>query len=147
RFPAGVVVYWTFSNGIRIFQQWAMYRYDPKVKDLVVADVKEVEARTREIDERDVKPTPTREQKPANSRPRLRDLLSGTSGGAGSKAASPETNKARGSGSQTGKPGAGGTQARRPAKATGGTAAKAGQKSSQGNGSSGGQAAKPAPRS
>jgi YidC/Oxa1 family membrane protein insertase len=67
RFPAGVIVYWTVSNAIRIFQQWAMYRWDPKVKALVEADVKEVEARTREIDARP--PTP---------RPRLRDLLGGT---------------------------------------------------------------------
>ena len=65
RFPAGVVVYWTVSNIIRIFQQWAMYRYDPKVKALVEQDVKEVEAKTREIDA--AKPT----------RPRLRDILSG----------------------------------------------------------------------
>jgi 60Kd inner membrane protein len=66
RFPAGVVVYWTVSNIIRIFQQWAMYRYDPKVKALVEADVREVEERTREI-----------EGKPATGRPRFRDLLSG----------------------------------------------------------------------
>jgi YidC/Oxa1 family membrane protein insertase len=67
RFPAGVVVYWTVSNGIRIFQQWAMYQFDPKVKNLVTKDIKEVEARTREIDEQGSKP----------SKPRLRDLLSG----------------------------------------------------------------------
>jgi YidC/Oxa1 family membrane protein insertase len=65
RFPAGVVVYWTVSNIIRIFQQWAMYRYDPKVKALVEQDVKEVEAKTREIDAA------------KRSRPRLRDILSG----------------------------------------------------------------------
>jgi YidC/Oxa1 family membrane protein insertase len=65
RFPAGVIVYWTVSNVIRIFQQWAMYQYDPKVKALVAKDIREVEAKTREID--DAKPT----------RPRLRDLLSG----------------------------------------------------------------------
>lgn len=65
RFPAGVVLYWTVSNGIRILQQWAMYRYDPKVKAMMAQDVREVEARTREIDD---------QQRP---RPRLRDLLSG----------------------------------------------------------------------
>jgi hypothetical protein len=75
RFPAGVVVYWTVSNGIRIFQQWAMYQFDPKVKALVTKDIKEVEARTRDIDEHGSKP----------SKPRLRDLLSG--------AAIPDTNK------------------------------------------------------
>jgi len=67
RFPAGVVVYWTVSNAIRIFQQWAMYQFDPKVKALVAKDIKEVEAKTREIDEHGSKP----------SRPRLRDLLTG----------------------------------------------------------------------
>jgi YidC/Oxa1 family membrane protein insertase len=66
RFPAGVVLYWTVSNMIRILQQWAMYKYDPKVKALVAQDVQEVEAKTREID-----------QKQAQPRPRLRDLLSG----------------------------------------------------------------------
>jgi len=69
RFPAGVVLYWTVSNLIRILQQWAMYKYDPKVKALVAADVQEVEAKTREIDEKQAQP-----------RPRLRDLLSGAVG-------------------------------------------------------------------
>jgi YidC/Oxa1 family membrane protein insertase len=68
RFPAGVVLYWTVSNGIRILQQWAMYRYDPKVKALVAQDIKEVEAKTHDID--------VAEQK--RTRPRLRDLLAGT---------------------------------------------------------------------
>jgi len=66
RFPAGVVLYWTVSNGIRIFQQWAMYRWDPKVKAMVAKDISEVEATTREIDQAERQP-----------RPRLRDLLSG----------------------------------------------------------------------
>ncbi len=74
RFPAGVVIYWTVSNMVRIFQQWAMYRYDPKVKALVTQDVKEIEARTREIDA---------EQK--TGRPRLRDLLSNAAGAAAAK--------------------------------------------------------------
>jgi YidC/Oxa1 family membrane protein insertase len=80
RFPAGVVLYWTVSNGIRIFQQWGMYRYDPKVKQLVAKDVKEVEARTRDIDEK--------ERKPSTGRPRLRDLLAGPSNGMAPKAES-----------------------------------------------------------
>jgi len=78
RFPAGVVLYWTVSNGIRIFQQWGMYRYDPKVKQLVARDVKEVEARTRDIDEK--------ERKSSTGRPRLRDLLAGPSNGMAPKA-------------------------------------------------------------
>jgi hypothetical protein len=72
RFPAGVIVYWTVSNAIRIFQQWAMYRWDPKVKALVAADIKEVEAKTREIDEGKPPTTPT-----TRPRPRFRDLLGG----------------------------------------------------------------------
>jgi len=52
-FPAGVVLYWTVSNIIRIGQQWALYKYDPKVKALVAKDVKEIEAKTREIDAKD----------------------------------------------------------------------------------------------
>ncbi|HEX3539242.1 MAG TPA: YidC/Oxa1 family membrane protein insertase [Acidimicrobiales bacterium] len=55
-FPAGVVVYWTVSNAIRIGQQWALYRYDPKVKALVAEDVKEIEAKTREIDDKKASP-------------------------------------------------------------------------------------------
>jgi hypothetical protein len=39
------------SNVCRIVQQDLMYRYDPKVKALVVQEVQEVEAHTHEIDE------------------------------------------------------------------------------------------------
>ena len=68
-FPAGVVLYWTVSNFIRVGQQWALYRYDPKVKALVTKDVKEIEAKTREIEA-------THKAKPANGKSRFRDLLS-----------------------------------------------------------------------
>ena len=68
-FPAGVVLYWTVSNIIRVGQQWALYRYDPKVKALVAKDVKEIEAKTREIEA-------THKDKPAGGRARFRDLLS-----------------------------------------------------------------------
>ncbi len=68
-FPAGVVLYWTVSNIIRVGQQWALYRYDPKVKALVAKDVKEIEAKTREIEA-------THKDKPASGRARFRDLLS-----------------------------------------------------------------------
>jgi YidC/Oxa1 family membrane protein insertase len=81
RFPAGVVLYWTVSNAIRIFQQWAMYRFDPKVKTLVTKDINEVEARTREIDEQDAKP----------SKPRLRDLLTGAAAADAGKGLAPKT--------------------------------------------------------
>jgi YidC/Oxa1 family membrane protein insertase len=51
RFPAGVLLYYAMSNICRIVQQDAMYRFDPKVKALVVQEVREVEAHTHEIDE------------------------------------------------------------------------------------------------
>jgi len=70
-FPAGVVLYWTVSNIIRIGQQWALYRYDPKVKALVSKDVKEVEAKTREIDAEEAKA----------ARPRFRDMLGSAAAG------------------------------------------------------------------
>ncbi len=53
RFPAGVVLYYTVSNIARIVQQDLMYRFDPKVKALVVREVQEVEDITRSIDEQD----------------------------------------------------------------------------------------------
>lgn len=68
RFPAGVVLYYTISNVCRIGQLWVMYRYDPKVKQLVSQEVTEVEARTYEV-EREEKAGPA-------SRPKLRELLS-----------------------------------------------------------------------
>ena len=55
RFPAGVVLYYTVSNVARIVQQDLMYRFDPKVKALVVREVQEVEDITRTIDEQDAK--------------------------------------------------------------------------------------------
>jgi YidC/Oxa1 family membrane protein insertase len=110
RFPAGVVVYWTMSNVIRIFQQWAMYRYDPKVKALVEQDVKEVEAKTREID--DAKP----------SRPRLRDILTG---GSTSANLDSKTNNRPGGRNAGGKPGGKAT----PPVGKAGSAAKSGSTS------------------
>jgi len=70
-FPAGVVLYWTVSNIIRIGQQWALYRYDPKVKALVTKDVKEIEAKTQEIGA---------QEKKLSGRDRLRGLMSGATG-------------------------------------------------------------------
>jgi YidC/Oxa1 family membrane protein insertase len=49
-FPAGVILYYSMSNICRIVQQDAMYRFDPKVKALVVQEVAEVEEMTEEID-------------------------------------------------------------------------------------------------
>jgi hypothetical protein len=131
RFPAGVVLYWTLSNMIRIFQQWAMYRWDPKVKALVAQDVKEVEAKTREI-----------ESKPPAARPRLRDLLSG-------QAPPPKANDPKAGGRPpAGRAGSGKPAARKPAGPVGGRPAgpaggkAAGPTSNKGVSQSGG---KPSP--
>jgi YidC/Oxa1 family membrane protein insertase len=81
RFPAGVILYYAMSNVCRIVQQDAMYRYDPRVKALVVQEVQEVEALTHEIDEaagRTRRPgsTPSPSSpKPAASKARFRDYL------------------------------------------------------------------------
>jgi YidC/Oxa1 family membrane protein insertase len=84
RFPAGVVLYWAVSNGIRILQQWAMYRYDPKVKTMMAQDVREVEAKTREIDSQ------------RRTKPRFRDLLSGTADASRTGQKQPPTRPASG---------------------------------------------------
>ncbi|MDP9075227.1 MAG: membrane protein insertase YidC, partial [Actinomycetota bacterium] len=81
QFPAGVVIYWTVSNMIRILSQTLMYRYDPKVKALATQDIKEVEATAREIE------AGHQPDKP-NERPRFRDLLRGAAEG-GKGAAKP----------------------------------------------------------
>lgn len=87
RFPAGVVLYYTVSNLARIGQQDLMYRFDPKVKQLVVREVQEVEDITRDIDAREAnKPgyTPPKAQRatksggvpaPQPKKSRFRDLL------------------------------------------------------------------------
>jgi YidC/Oxa1 family membrane protein insertase len=55
RFPAGVVLYYAVSNICRIGQQYAMYRWDPRVRALTSDEVREVEARTHDIDVEDAK--------------------------------------------------------------------------------------------
>jgi YidC/Oxa1 family membrane protein insertase len=72
RFPAGVLLYYAMSNVCRIVQQDAMYRFDPKVKALVVQEVREVEAHTHEIDEeqaRGKKPPKPPADKPSAAKP------------------------------------------------------------------------------
>ncbi|MGH9124709.1 MAG: membrane protein insertase YidC [Acidimicrobiales bacterium] len=126
-FPAGLIVYWTVSNIFRIGQQWALYRYDPKVMALVSEDVKEVEAKTREIDAGGTTTT-------KGSRPRFRDLLNNASeaaaerrsGGAkGGTGPGDKTGSGRNAAGGTKKPGsttpakAGGGQKSPPQKAAG----------------------------
>jgi hypothetical protein len=50
-----VLLYYAMSNVCRIVQQDLMYRFDPKVKSLVAQEVREVEALTHEIDEREAR--------------------------------------------------------------------------------------------
>ncbi len=138
RFPAGVILYYGMSNLCRILQQWAMYRYDPKVKTLVTQEVKEVEAKTREIDEEEdaerrnrrrqggttsgsggkpgggrAKPA---EPPPSSGRSRLRELLAGPAaagGTSGSPGGTAGTRAGSGTGNGSGK-GASGTKGARP---------------------------------
>ena len=81
KFPAGVILYYSMSNVCRIIQQDLMYRFDPKVKTLVVQEVREVEAITRDIDEHGSdrgrgQTTPaSKDGGGAGKRMRFRDLL------------------------------------------------------------------------
>jgi YidC/Oxa1 family membrane protein insertase len=102
RFPAGVILYYAMSNVCRIVQQWAMYRYDPKVKALVTEEVSEVEAKTHDIDTKEAgnKRSAQRGGRGASSdkaepssgggRRRLGELLAGASEAA---RAAPDTNR------------------------------------------------------
>lgn len=87
RFPAGVVLYYTVSNLCRVTQQWAMYRYDPKVKQLVTQEVVEVEAKTRDLDNKEGAPA---------ARPKLRELISGAAQQAAEQAEANRRAKAAG---------------------------------------------------
>jgi hypothetical protein len=80
RFPAGVVLYYAVSNICRITQQFAMYRWDPKVRALVTDEVRDVEARTRDIDRaQGVTPDYDDEDGPAvKPRTSFRELLAQT---------------------------------------------------------------------
>jgi YidC/Oxa1 family membrane protein insertase len=123
RFPAGVIVYYATSNICRILQQDAMYRFDPKVKALVVQEVEEVEEMTQEIDERERNrpgytppraakadsPPPSKSAKADGSggRSRFRDLLAAAAEqqrvqqevkGAGKKGDRPDDSKPPGPG-------------------------------------------------
>lgn len=56
KIQAGVVIYFVVSNLFRITQQGLMYMYDPVIKATVGMEIKEVEAKAREIK---VKPKPS----------------------------------------------------------------------------------------
>lgn len=77
RFPAGVVLYYTISNLCRIVQLSAMYRYDPKVKQLVSQEVTEVEVKTRDVERQERQERSSAAPSSSSSgRPKLRELLS-----------------------------------------------------------------------
>src|SRR3954453_17367982 len=50
RIPAAVVLYFLVSNLLRIAQQGAMWKWDPKLAAEVAADVSEVESKSKVID-------------------------------------------------------------------------------------------------
>src|SRR3954468_1349108 len=50
RIPAAIVVYFLVSNLLRIGQQGAMWRWDPKLKAEVASEVREVETKTKSIE-------------------------------------------------------------------------------------------------
>ncbi len=50
RFASALVLYYAVSALFRVGQQWAMYRFDPKVKALVAQDLGVVEARFSQIE-------------------------------------------------------------------------------------------------
>ena len=161
-FPAGVVVYWTVSNIIRIGQQWALYRYDPKVKALVAEDVKEIEAKTREIDAKKASPKAKGggfRALLANAAEAAADRKNQAGKGGPAAAGGPGANRAgsgrpggkpqpgRSSGSPSGalkRPGASGAAGKRPASPAGGAAKPGGGTSGAGKAGAGtGNAGKP----
>jgi YidC/Oxa1 family membrane protein insertase len=58
RFASALVLYYAVSALFRVGQQWAMYRFDPKVKALVTEDIGVVEARFSEIEHQPPKALP-----------------------------------------------------------------------------------------
>src|SRR3954452_4716439 len=50
RIPAAVVLYFLVSNLLRIGQQGAMWKWDPKLKAEVASEVREVETKTKSIE-------------------------------------------------------------------------------------------------
>ncbi|MGC8627482.1 MAG: YidC/Oxa1 family membrane protein insertase [Acidimicrobiales bacterium] len=58
RFASALVLYYAVSALFRVGQQWAMYRFDPKVKALVAEDIGVVEARFSEIEHQPPKALP-----------------------------------------------------------------------------------------
>src|SRR5438270_1430970 len=147
KFPAGVVVYYGTSNICRILQQDAMYRFDPKVKTLVAAEVEEVEELTHEIDERQKNrpgytpprgakppaapaPPPTKPARGASAptgRSRFRDLLAAAAEQQKAQQDAKNQTRTNGSDGTNGKGSAAGGTSGRPARpAAGGGTAKTG---------------------
>ena len=69
RIPAAVVVYFLVSNLLRIGQQGAMWKWDPKLAAEVAADVSEVESKSKVIDAK-ARPVKGRGTKPTKPEPR-----------------------------------------------------------------------------
>ncbi len=73
RFASALILYYAVSALFRVGQQWAMYRYDPKVKALVAQDINVVEARFSEIEHQPPKQLPAKQlpEARANGAPRV----------------------------------------------------------------------------
>src|SRR4051794_38284599 len=67
--PAAVVVYFLTSNLLRIAQQGAMWRWDPKLAREVQSDINEVESRTKVIDAQSTRVSKGKNTKPSNAKP------------------------------------------------------------------------------
>ncbi|HEX4862578.1 MAG TPA: YidC/Oxa1 family membrane protein insertase, partial [Acidimicrobiales bacterium] len=166
KFPAGVILYYSMSNVCRIIQQDLMYRFDPKVKALVVQEVREVEAITRDIDEhgsdrgKGQTPTAGRDGGGTGRRMRFRDLLAAASeqqqkaqetkrkelqSGDGGRSPGKSPGGGSSGGGSAGKPAAGGGSSGGGSSGGGSSGGGSSGGGSSGGGSSGGgQAGKPA---
>lgn len=67
--PAGVGLYFLWSNVFRIAQQDLMYRFDPELKKEVKREVKEVEAKASELKKRDSQAKPKALPKKLDKKP------------------------------------------------------------------------------
>src|SRR3954454_1426746 len=87
KIPAAVVLYFLVSNLLRIAQQGAMWKWDPKLVAEVAADRREIDTKTKAIDAKakpvnkgqgkGANPSKARDQKPAAKQPPAADVNGG----------------------------------------------------------------------
>ena len=97
RIPAAVVLYFLFSNLLRIGQQGAMWRWDPKLKAEVASEVREIDAKTKSIEAKG-KQVPNRNK---GGKPNAAKATNGGSNGA--KASKGDSARSDGNGSGAGR--------------------------------------------